>query len=95
MIFFIASGDGTGTQRLWNNGTVMLRSHICQTVFDEENVQLVITKITKGSHRLAVQVLSKSVANILRSYYPCETHKTAEFCEMMNQCLIYPMFKIV
>ena len=34
--------------------------------------------------RLAVQVLSKSVANILRNYYPCETHKTAEFCEMMN-----------
>ena len=24
------------------------------------------------------------VANILKNYYPCETHKTAEFCEMMN-----------
>ena len=33
--------------------------------------------------RLEVQVLSKSVANISRNYYPCETRKTAEFCEMM------------
>ena len=33
---------------------------------------------------MAVQVLSKGVANIFRNYYPCETHKTAEFCEMMN-----------
>ena len=34
--------------------------------------------------RLVVQVLSKSVANILGNYYPCETHKTVEFCEKMN-----------
>ena len=31
--------------------------------------------------QLAVKVLSKSVANILRKYYPYETHKTAELCE--------------
>ena len=34
--------------------------------------------------RLATQVLSKTVANILYSYYPQETHKTAEFCEFMD-----------
>ena len=34
--------------------------------------------------RFAVQMLSKSVANILRNYYLCETYKTAKFCKMMN-----------
>ena len=36
----MVSGDGTGTRRLWNNGTVMLWSHICQIVFDQSDVQL-------------------------------------------------------
>ena len=43
--------------------------------------------------RLAALVLGKSVGNILRNYYPCETHKTAEFSEMMNVFLIYSMFE--
>ena len=42
--------------------------------------------------RLAVQVFSKIIANILRNYYPCETQKTAEFCEMMNN--FFDMFNI-
>ena len=73
----------------------MLWSHICQIVFDQENVQLkllpklqkdhiFLTPYSRMNVRLSVHVLSKSVANTLRNYYPCETHKTAEFCEMMN-----------
>ena len=69
--------------------------NICQIVFDHENVQLKLLPKLQRDHifltlysrmnvQLAVKVLSKSVANILRNYYPCETHKTAEFCEMMN-----------
>ena len=73
----------------------MLCSHICRTVFDQENVKLKLLPKLQRDHifltlysrmnvQLAVKVLSKSVANILRNYYPCETHKTAELCEMMN-----------
>ena len=73
----------------------MLWSYICQIVFGQENLQLKILPKLQRDHtfltpysrinvRLAAQVLTKSVANILRNYYPCKTHKTAEFCEMMN-----------
>ena len=69
----------------------MLWSHICQIVFGQENVQLkLLPKLQRNqiflapysrmNVRLAVQVFSKVKANILRNYYLCETHKTAEFC---------------
>ena len=35
--------------------------------------------------RMAAQVLSTSVANILRTYYPPETHGTAMLCDFMDQ----------
>ena len=39
--------------------------------------------------RLAVQVLSESVAKILREYYPQELHGTAELCEKMDKFFDY------
>ena len=73
---FIGSGDSIGTRRLGNNGTVMLWSHICQILFDQENVQLKSLPKLQRDHiflkpysrliRLAVQVLSKSGENSLR-----------------------------
>ena len=42
--------------------------------------------------QFAVQVLSKSVADVLRNYYPCETHETAEFFEMMNN--LFDIFNV-
>ena len=70
---------------------------------DQENVQLkllpklqrdhiFLTPYSRMNIRLAVQVLSKSVVNILRNYYPCETRKTAEFCEMMNN--VFDIFNV-
>jgi len=35
--------------------------------------------------RLATQILSLSVANILKTYYPQDTHKTAELCNIMDK----------
>ena len=51
-----------------------LWSNICSMLSNQENGQL----------RLAVQMLSKSVANTVRKHYPFETHKDAEFSEMIN-----------
>ena len=73
----------------------MLWIRICQIVFNQENVQLkllpklqrdhiFLTPYSRMNVRLVVQVLSKSEANILRNYYPCKTHKTTEFFEIMN-----------
>ena len=45
--------------------------------------------------QLAVKVLSESVANILRNYYPYETQKTAELCERLITFLVYSMFEVV
>ena len=84
----------------------MLCSHICRTVFDQENVQLKLLPKLQRVHiflklysrmnvQLAVKVLSESVANILRNYYPYETQKTAELCERLITFLVYSMFEVV
>ena len=41
---------------------------------------------------LAVQTLSSTTAIALRNYYDTETHRTAEFCDMMNS--FFNMFKV-
>lgn len=44
-----------------------------------------LTPYSKMNVRLAVQVLSASVANVLTDYYPVETHGTAELLLNMNK----------
>ena len=48
-----------------------------------EHVQL--NPFSEMRVRLATQVLSQSVANVLRNYYPADTHGTAELCEYMDK----------
>ena len=76
-------------------GTAVLKSNICLSLFNQENVQLklfpklqrdhiFVTTYSRINDQLALQMLSKNVANILTNYYPFETDKTAEFPEMIN-----------
>ena len=44
-----------------------------------------LNPFSKMNVKLATQVLSQSVSNILFKYYPGETHGTAEFCAKMNK----------
>ena len=88
------SGSGK-TRYLWNDGKDILWSHISKIVCDESNCGLkLIPKLheehvrlnpySKMNVRLAVQVLSQSVSNILYGYYPTDTHGTAELCKYMD-----------
>ena len=45
-----------------------------------------LTPFSIMSVNLAAQVLSQSVANVLRNYYPDDTHATATFCENLDKC---------
>ena len=76
-------------------GTAVLKSNICLSLFNQENVKLklfpklqrdhiFVTTYSRINDRLALQMLSKNVANILTNCYPFETDKTAEFSEMIN-----------
>ena len=88
------SGNGK-TRLMWNNGKDILWSHIYKIAFDEtmhglklipkireEHVRL--TSYSRMNVRLAVQVLSESVSNILYEYYP-DAHGTAELCVYMDK----------
>ena len=89
------SGDGKGTRSLWNNGQQIIWYHFHKLVNDEINSPLkLIPKLTLDhvnltpysvmNVRLATQILSKSVANVLYEYYPQEMHATAELCDFMD-----------
>lgn len=88
------SGNGK-TRLMWNDGKDILWSHISKVAFDEsmhglklipkiseEHVRL--TPYSRMNVRLAVQVLSESVSNILYEYYP-DAHGTAELCLYMDK----------
>ncbi|XP_012566352.2 uncharacterized protein LOC105850424 [Hydra vulgaris] len=89
------SGDGRGTRSLWNDGQQLIWYHITRIVNDEmKNGLKIIPKLTQDhiklsaysvmNVRLAAQVLSSSVSNILKNYYPDDTNGTAKFCEMLD-----------
>ena len=80
---------------MWNNGKEICWAHIRKLVDDELSKGLkLIPKLTMAHIDLnpylvmrvylACQVLSKSVSNIIYSYYPQEMHATAELCYYMD-----------
>ena len=91
------SGYGDRATRLmWNDGKEILWSHVFRLAQDEldrdiklapkltmEHVNL--SPFSKMNVKLATQVLSQTTANILFSYYPKETHGSAEYCQQMNK----------
>ena len=80
---------------LMNNGKRILWSHLVNLVNDQVNSALKmapklthnhinLTPYSKMNVNLASQVLSKTVAVILKNYYPEDTHETATLCDLMN-----------
>ena len=85
------SGSSSGTRYMWNSGLYILWS---QSRFYYEDLEMglhYLPKITQEhirlnsysvmNVRLAVQILSSSVANVLRQYGPPEAAGTATFCD--------------
>ena len=87
---------GKGTRSLWISGQQIVWDHFIHLVNDEVNSGLkLIPKLTLEHAHLtpyslmnvsfAVQVLSSTVANVLRNYYGEETHGTVELSEYMDK----------
>ena len=88
-----SSGTG-GTRYLWRNGKNLLWEHISRCYFADLEMGLhQLRKLTiehihifaKMKVNLAVQILSKSMAEALRKSMPLEeVSETATFCQLMN-----------
>lgn len=89
------SGSGSRSRYMWNNGNYLLFQHIADLFHSEQDFALhslpkltldhiILTPYSKMKVKLAVQVLSKSVAITLRESGSKEVLGTAMFCEMMN-----------
>ncbi len=89
------SGSGKSSRLLWNSGRQIIWNHI-KHIYEEDldfGLKLLpkltsdhvnITPYSAMRVHLAVQVLSSSVAEVLREYGPKEAIATAEFCEKMD-----------
>ena len=89
------SGSGRHTRYMWNNGQDMLWSHISSIYYkDQENGLHLLPKLTAdhillNSYSvmrvdLAAQVLSKTMATVLREFSSTDALATAQFCEMID-----------
>ncbi|XP_056007180.1 uncharacterized protein LOC125647649 [Ostrea edulis] len=84
-----------GSRYLWNNGRFILWSHVMDIYNDDTRGQLYRTKLTHDhvyltpsstmSVKLAVQVLSNSVAQVMRAYYGPEVSETARLFSLVNR----------
>ena len=89
------SGAGKFTHFMWNDGQIIVWNHISEIFNEDRECGLHLlpkltyehTKLTPYSVmdvRLAAQVLSSSVGNILAEYGPPEAAGTAKFCSIMD-----------
>ena len=80
---------------MWNTGLFVLWQHIAQMFYeDADNSLKLLPKLTydhinlnaysKMQVNLAAQVLSASIAAVLRSFGPAEAAATATYCEMVD-----------
>jgi len=92
-----SSGVGGGKMKrlMWNNDCFLLWDHVGKMFYEDRECGLhlfpklthdhiKLTPYSKMNVRLAVQVLSSTVANILSEYGPPEAKETARFCLMMD-----------
>ena len=90
------SGSPSGTRYMWNSGLDILWSHVSRFYYEDLEMGLYfLPKITQEDIQLnsfsimnvhlAVQILSLSVAHILREYGPPEAAGTSKVCELMDQ----------
>lgn len=89
------SGSGTCTRYMWNNGQFILWQHISQMFYqDVDNGLKLLPKITYDHINLnsysvmrvnlAAQVLSATMAAVLKTFGPAEAAATSKFCEMVD-----------
>ncbi len=90
-----SSGFGSHTRLMWNDGQYLVFQHITDLFHSDQRFALhalpkltldhiALTSFSKMKVKLAVQVLSKSVAISLRETERDDVTGTAEFCDMMN-----------
>ncbi len=91
-----SSGFGSHTRLMWNDGEYLVFQHITDLFHSDQRFALhalpkltldhiALTSFSKMKVRLAVQVLSKSVAISLQETERDDVTGTAEFCDMMNK----------
>ena len=90
------SGSPSGTRYMWNNGLDILWSHVSRLYYEDletwlhflqkiiqEHIQL--NSFSIMNVRLAVQILSLSVAHVLKEYGPPEAAGISNLWELMDQ----------
>ena len=99
------SGSYRCTRYMWNNGIVILWSHVAQmyNADSEDNLQyfprlnqdhINLTPYSVMNVRLAAQVLSETVGNILKEFGSADATETSELILKMDKCLTAVMFGI-
>ena len=89
------SGSGACSRLMWNNGRYLLFRHIADLFYKDQASALhvlpkltlehiILTSYSKMKMKLAMQVLSQSVANALEESGDNDVLETAKFCRMMN-----------
>ena len=89
------SGDGRCTRYMWNDGKYILWKHIADLFYEDQDFGLHLLPKLTTEHiklagysvmnvKLAAQVLSKTVSNILKTYSKHDAAATADFCEMID-----------
>ena len=90
-----SSTHGQSVRYLWNDGFTIAWNHISDMFYEDlecglhlmpkvslEHINL--TSYSKMNVRLAAQVLSSTVSNVLREFAPSYTIGTANFCQIIN-----------
>ncbi|XP_065649371.1 uncharacterized protein LOC136078177 [Hydra vulgaris] len=89
------SGAGKCTRYLWNNGKYLLWQHITQFYYEDfdnglklmpklTNEHIHINSYSAMTVKLATQILSQTVASVLKTFGTEEHKETASFCEKMD-----------
>ena len=91
------SGSGACSRLMWKNGRYLLFRHIADLFYKDQASALhvlpkltlehiILTSYSKMKVKLAMQVLSQSVAITLEEAGDNDVLETAKFCRMMNSC---------
>lgn len=89
------SGAGRCTRFMWNDGMFLVWNHISDIFYEDQQCGLRLLPKRTYNHikltpysvmnvRLAAQVLSATVSDVLRSFGPPEAAGTAKFCNTMD-----------
>ncbi len=90
------SGSGNQKRLMWNNGQNLLWNHVSKMFYTDiedglhllprittDHIELTAYSVMKVS--LAAQVLSSTMANVLKNFGPPDAAGTADFCEQMDR----------